>query len=538
MAIEGARARRWERVGDISRQPLVLCGFAVHAIAMFATYYRPIQMDPLAQASSIVTPTSLLFSLALAGLFALLGIAWRPVARWTRCAPCLIVATVIFIGAAVAESWLTPQDMPARACDFVARAAAVWLLIGWLQVFSQFESRMVLQAIPAILALGVAVASAITIAGPAWRLPAIAVLAIAGTLWLLAAQRATGIGAKLVGRQPTEEDAGPNAAGTELGLPAEDAESRSESDHDAVRGASDPAGTAPQAHPAALALLAVFSLSMLLGILCALPLVEGDSANDSPFFLYFLFMMGTALLLLALMTIFRRDEALSPAEVRLWLGAPCLLAALALIIDFVARPHIGPLANAIGRMIMELTLVTGFLLVARYFHRPPTRTMAFGYAAFLAGNSLGTFLGLGIPRLIPLGSDHLLVASAVILLLTTEALFLLVVLYRISQRIARRAAASPASMVSGEIAGGALGGTSDPETDKLDAFADAFRLSEKETEVLRLTVRGRSRQRIAETLYVSAGTVNTYFYRIYQKTGVHTRQELLDKIEEFPNEGN
>lgn len=465
MAIEGARARRWKRAGDISRQPLVLCGFAVHAIAMFATYYRPIQMDPLAQASSIVTPTSLLFSLALAGLFALLGIAWRPVARRTRCAPCLIGATIVFIGAAVAESWLTPQDMPARTCDFVARAAAVWLLIGWLQVFAQFESQMVLQAIPAILSLGVAVASAITIAGPAWRLPAIAILAIAGTLWLLAAQRATGIGAQ------AESETGDAAS---------------------------------QTHPAALALLTVFSLSMLLGILCALPLVEGDSANDSPFFLYFLFMMGTALLLLALMTIFRRDEALSPSEVRLWLGAPCLLAALALIVDFVVRPHIGPLANAIGRVIMELTLVTGFLLVARYFHRPPTRTMAFGYAAFLAGNSLGTFLGLAIPSLIPLGSDHLLVASVVILLLTSEALFLLVVLYRISQRIARRAAAS---ITPGETADGTIGGASDPETDKLNAFAAAFRLSEKETEVLRLTVRGRSRQRIAETLYVSPGTV-------------------------------
>lgn len=532
MAIEGARARRWKRAGDISRQPLVLCGFAVHAIAMFATYYRPIQMDPLAQASSIVTPTSLLFSLALAALFALLGIAWRPVARWTRCAPCLIGATVVFIGAAVAESWLTPQDMPARACDFVARAAAVWLLIGWLQVFAQFESRMVLQAIPAILSLGVAVASAITIAGPAWRLPAIAILAIAGTLWLLAAQRATGIGAKAEERQPTEERTARSAAESELALAAEGAGSTDENSRGAVQAESKSGGAASRAHSAALALLTVFSLSILLGILCALPLVEGDFTNDSPFFLYFLFMMGIALLLLALMTIFRRDEALSSTEIRLWLGAPCLLAALVLVIDFAARPHIGPLANAIGRVVMELTLVTGFLLVARYFHRPPTRTMAFGYAVFLAGNSIGTFLGLGIPRLVPLGSDHLLVASVVILLLTSEALFLLVVLYRISQRIARRAAAST---TPGGTADSATGRASDPETDKLDTFAAAFRLSEKETEVLRLTVRGRSRQRIAETLYVSPGTVNTYFYRIYQKVGVHTRQELLDKVEELSN---
>lgn len=73
--------------------------------------------------------------------------------------------------------------------------------------------------------------------------------------------------------------------------------------------------------------------------------------------------------------------------------------------------------------------------------------------------------------------------------------------------------------------------------DGIDQFSRAYKLSENETRVLRLTVRGRTRQRIAETLYVSAGTVNTYLHRIYQKAGVHSRQELLDKIEEFPGMG-
>ncbi|WP_157941040.1 response regulator transcription factor [Rubneribacter badeniensis] len=56
-------------------------------------------------------------------------------------------------------------------------------------------------------------------------------------------------------------------------------------------------------------------------------------------------------------------------------------------------------------------------------------------------------------------------------------------------------------------------------------------LSARETEVLEEFVRGRSAAVIADKLFVSRNTVKTHLRRIYEKAGVHSRQELLDIIE-------
>ncbi len=57
-------------------------------------------------------------------------------------------------------------------------------------------------------------------------------------------------------------------------------------------------------------------------------------------------------------------------------------------------------------------------------------------------------------------------------------------------------------------------------------------LSARELEVLVLVCRGRSAPYIAETLYLSENTVKTYRKRIYQKLGVHDKQELIDLMEQ------
>ena len=57
-------------------------------------------------------------------------------------------------------------------------------------------------------------------------------------------------------------------------------------------------------------------------------------------------------------------------------------------------------------------------------------------------------------------------------------------------------------------------------------------LSARETEVLAEFARGRSAAVIAERLFVSRNTVKTHLRRIYEKAGIHSRQELLDLLEE------
>lgn len=46
--------------------------------------------------------------------------------------------------------------------------------------------------------------------------------------------------------------------------------------------------------------------------------------------------------------------------------------------------------------------------------------------------------------------------------------------------------------------------------------------------MLPLLLKGRTIARIQEELFISAGTVNTHTRHIYQKMGIHDRQQLLD----------
>lgn len=55
-----------------------------------------------------------------------------------------------------------------------------------------------------------------------------------------------------------------------------------------------------------------------------------------------------------------------------------------------------------------------------------------------------------------------------------------------------------------------------------------FLLSDRETEVLTLYAMGHTQKRVAEELYISPTTAHTHITRIYSKTNLHSRQELLD----------
>ena len=63
------------------------------------------------------------------------------------------------------------------------------------------------------------------------------------------------------------------------------------------------------------------------------------------------------------------------------------------------------------------------------------------------------------------------------------------------------------------------------------AVSETYGLSKREAQVLALLARGRSLQSIADALCVAYSTVKTHTDRIYAKTGVHSRQELIDLLE-------
>lgn len=68
--------------------------------------------------------------------------------------------------------------------------------------------------------------------------------------------------------------------------------------------------------------------------------------------------------------------------------------------------------------------------------------------------------------------------------------------------------------------------------DRCESVSRAYGLSAREKEVLELLAKGRSLQSIADALGVAYTTVKTHTDHIYTKTGVHSRQELIDLLEQ------
>ena len=64
-----------------------------------------------------------------------------------------------------------------------------------------------------------------------------------------------------------------------------------------------------------------------------------------------------------------------------------------------------------------------------------------------------------------------------------------------------------------------------------EVVAKEYGLSARQREVLGMLARGRNADYITEKLIISAHTAKAHIYNIYQKTGVHSRQELMDLVE-------
>lgn len=60
-----------------------------------------------------------------------------------------------------------------------------------------------------------------------------------------------------------------------------------------------------------------------------------------------------------------------------------------------------------------------------------------------------------------------------------------------------------------------------------------FLLSEREIDVLALYALGFTQKRVAEELFISPGTAHAHIKRIYAKCNMHSRQEILDYIEQY-----
>ncbi|PNV66682.1 response regulator transcription factor, partial [Enteroscipio rubneri] len=69
--------------------------------------------------------------------------------------------------------------------------------------------------------------------------------------------------------------------------------------------------------------------------------------------------------------------------------------------------------------------------------------------------------------------------------------------------------------------------------DALEQLKETFGLSTREYEMIEEFAAGRSARHIADTFTLSEHTVKTHLRHAYAKMDVHSRQELLDLIQEM-----
>jgi DNA-binding CsgD family transcriptional regulator len=156
------------------------------------------------------------------------------------------------------------------------------------------------------------------------------------------------------------------------------------------------------------------------------------------------------------------------------------------------------------------------------FNLPPFRVFGFGRAAVSGGVLVGALIAQWL-------NQNLEFTFQIVTALSFAMVFVMIVTYTFTlterdvARITRQRARMP-QPGNGFNEGPSL-------DDRLAMLAEEHGIGERGLEILQLLARGRSGTRIEQELYISRGTVNTHMRRLYQKLGVHTRQELLDMID-------
>ncbi len=171
----------------------------------------------------------------------------------------------------------------------------------------------------------------------------------------------------------------------------------------------------------------------------------------------------------------------------------------------------------LGYTFFKIVVWAEFCQIGRTGSAAPERLFGYGEAAMTLGVLLGNSLLSPLPAFTEGGAEATRIASALCV-----ALLLVAYLFFFTEH----------QVIAIEEMGKTEDGPLHPRfQDRMDALADSFGLTKREAEVAVLFVRGRSTPRIAEDLYISSGTVSTHLRNVYRKTGVHSRQELLDLLD-------
>lgn len=265
----------------------------------------------------------------------------------------------------------------------------------------------------------------------------------------------------------------------------------------------------------------LFFYSVVYGIVIPLTLdVGGGAAHSTPIALV---LLAPGLVLLFAEHQFQ--EGFDFRRFQWFLFAPSILALL--ILPFAGREVSLGCCALLIMVFSFFDLASFILLVNLARNRSAALTMrifAWGRLANIAGMAAGwgsasVFLGSALDRV----EEQAIPA------------FLAVVILVILMTFFGNSSIAPAGARSAADERSAPQGTKSPDLDAIcEELAQAHGLSSRESEMFKLLARGRSSTYIADALCVAPSTVKTHANRIYRKLDVHSRQALIDLVENYP----
>ena len=208
--------------------------------------------------------------------------------------------------------------------------------------------------------------------------------------------------------------------------------------------------------------------------------------------------------------------------------------------------------------LLQILLFVVFLEQALFDGRSPLCFIGTAWGIYTLGMGAGRLLSL----LQPTGEFTLQIALILVCLLTVVSVFVL------TSYQERRYYATPRheELDTNRALEGTIAGTSEdiaasipkgacadctaitfehlsedapvpPREAALD-LATVFGLTARESEIMELIAKGRSKKYIASDLFISENTVRMHAKNVYAKLGVHSRQELISLVEEYAPSSN
>ncbi len=188
-----------------------------------------------------------------------------------------------------------------------------------------------------------------------------------------------------------------------------------------------------------------------------------------------------------------------------------------------------------------MVVFTWYIMLSfmNFGHRDPYYYCIGGFAAFLLPRALARMALGPLSAFVGPNGPAMCALMAGLLMLSTQFMFLMLIrvlrtdsLPAVQGEPARKVPLERLMGIDSDVEGfsGLRQATMQHNAEEMGA---QFMLSDREIEVLSLYALGYTQKKVSEELFISPDTVHAHIKRIYSKTGLHSRQDILDYLQDY-----